>query len=165
MQFWNSLPTWARGVVMVVLLLILVYVGYKFKDYIFTSKDEREAKSKSNPVVTPNEAKGALQKIAASNNKLLRPTYSAAQYASFADQLFEAMNHTGTNNSVIQRVFESCYNAADVYSIINAYGIRQLKVLAFNDGEPGNLSQHLVSEGATGYANKGLEKRKVYFKF
>ena len=75
------------------------------------------------------------------------------------------MNHMGTNDSVIENVFSKLYKVADVYALIEAYGVRQLKLFAAPDGAAGNLSQHLVSEGSTGAANRGLAKNKVYFSF
>lgn len=165
MQFWNSLPNWARGVIIVTILLVLIYLGWQFKDFLNQAPGEKEEKAKGNPVKTPQQAKVELAKMKALKDPRFTPTYSETQFKSFADQLFEAMNNTGSNSSVIKNIFSKLYKTADVYALINAYGVRQLKVLGLADGGPGNLSQHLVSEGETDSANKGLEKNKVYFSF
>jgi hypothetical protein len=113
-----------------------------------------------------NIAKVKNSKTATAQQKLVStPTYSDAYYLQLADKLYEAFNHTGTNNTVVRNTMALMKKRLDVLKLIAAYGVRQTYVLGLKDGEASNLIGHLVSEDAVEDANEGLAVNKVYYTF
>lgn len=165
MKFWDSLPAWTRGIIVLVIILALVAVFFAVKKYIKKPSDEKKEEKKASPAIAVKAAKTELAKLNASPNKNLRARLSKADYVKFADQLFTAMNGAGTNYETIRKVFENCRNRADVLSIIDAFGMRQLDVFGFKQGEPKNLIEALTDETANISAAAGLKKHNVYYQF
>ncbi len=167
MDYFKDLPPWAKGIIAVVALLLVVFILVKVYQLVNNAskpKDVRDEKKKANQAKAIKAAKSELEQIKGQKNKLIWPRYTSADYKKWADILESAMTGLGTDESVIEKTFANCNNRADVLSIIDAYGIRQLKIVGRNDGEPKNLMASLADENALDAVRKGLAKRNVYYK-
>jgi hypothetical protein len=166
------------GIMIVIAAIVIFYLTGAFKTLLegLGLKDTKEAKDTEKAPAetvksTEKDLKDEIKQNQNSKNltkaqkALVLPTFNKAKYEALANTLYEAFNHTGTNNTTVENVFSQLKNVADVKSLIIAYGVKQIYVFGLPDGKPSNLLGHLVSEGAVDAANKGLEKNKVYYKF
>lgn len=164
MKFWESIPMWARGVIIILIIAAIVASFFALKKYFKKTTDEAKEEKKGSSANTVKAATNELQRLRVHENKLLRPRYSLADYKKWADQLYNAMNYAGTNETVITEVFSNMNNRADVLSLIDAYGLRQLMFFGTKqNNESTNLIQALTEENALDAARKGLKKRNVYY--
>lgn len=152
-----------------VILKFLESVGLKStKAEVITDKKVTEtvsAVSKEIKQAAANLKKKSTTMTPAQVKLAYTPTYSPSYYLQLADALYEAFNHTGTNDSIVKSTMSLMKKRLDVLKLIEAYGVRQTYVFGLKDGSPSNLIGHLVSESATDAANDGLKVNRVFYTF
>jgi len=101
----------------------------------------------------------------------LKPSYSASQYSTWANQLQEAFDGCGTSNGVWENIFPKIKNDLDVALLIDSYGVRTFDEcnleLDFGDFK-GSLSEALIHELSASEIeeiNKSLQSNQVNYRF
>jgi hypothetical protein len=92
------------------------------------------------------------------------PSYSKAQYKTFADTLETAMYGGGTDEAAVLDVFKKMNNDLDMLFLIEQFGTREGYSIFGTD--PTNLAAWLAGDGMTQAVNKLLEtKSKITKRF
>jgi len=119
LEFWDGLPPWAKGVALVGTLGVLTVVGFKINTAI-----KNKAAEKSNAQTT-SDAQQDSAKLTAQG---INPSFLGSQYASWSDQLQEAMNSCGQDGweQDVLNIFKQLLNTQDVLMLISAFGVRTL---------------------------------------
>jgi hypothetical protein len=121
-------------------LVGLIYVGRKIYTNFMSPVTPYIAPVPTYPgqSITKTTAKGKTTTTGA------KYTYGAQQYKDFADNLFTAMEYSGTDEKAIQSIMLKMKTYDDVLALIDAYGTRSLHTFAFP--EDYTLAQALYSE-------------------
>lgn len=140
-RIYSGLPSWARGAVVVGGAV----VGYTVLNRLLKKEPEKQE---------PNAAGDKLAQLAQMG---IYPNYSRAQLESFSNAIVQAIWDCGTDETAIYNVMRAMKNEADIYSLINVYGVREYKGCFEN-------FFGLVSRSLSGAISSELdagEKRKV----
>jgi len=142
---YMNLPPATRGLITVVGVGILVYIGFKvFKNVAGTVQGK----------VTPDKANkqedqgwnNEVEKL--NQNPATKATISAAQASSFANSCHAAIDGYQTDEEALYNVFSNLKNNADFALLMSAYGSREVSSGAWNP-EPnfvGTLTGAITSE-------------------
>ena len=161
---YMNLPPATRGLITVVGVGILIYIGFKiFKNVSATVKGE-VSPDKANK----QEDQGWNNQVEILNqNPATKATISAAQASSFANSCHAAMDGYQTDEESLYNVFTNLKNNADFALLMSAYGSREISSGAWNPepnftgtltgaitsecdaGEKAKLNQILQSKGIT----------------
>lgn len=161
LKTFEKLPGWAKGVIAVTgvaVVLFVAYTGYKWLKNIFLNKDQKQ---------TVNEADNQLNDLA---NRGIHPNYSDFQYKSYADTLDAAFQGYGTSVSVVYAVFNAMNNDADVVKLILAFDVRKIKSGTWNPAPDitGNLVTVMSDELSSyelAHVNGILENNNCSYRF
>ena len=123
-NFISSMPSWAKGVIGVGVMLGIGLLSYKIYTGIKARNEQKGSRQEESNV--SNE----LKKLSGSDKT--KPTLTPAQLSIFANSLSTAMDGYGHNVTDIYRVFANMKNDADVLALIKAYGTRTLSSGRFN---------------------------------
>lgn len=92
-------------------------------------------------------------------------TFPSSWYVSAANVFFAVMDGASNSeapNSDLFDIFEDVNTQSDVLQLIKAYGVKQLKGLMFDDGDPKNLIEALASEKLLDDVKEILAKKGLY---
>jgi hypothetical protein len=121
------------GLAAAVLLIVILPKIWKKKD--IPGKNTPEGKDQSASSVTADDELKRLAK------KGVLPTLTPTDLRMKAEALHAALDGCGTDDTAILRIFGSMKTEADVYALINAYGVR--KVTCLGVGSSSGLAAHL----------------------
>lgn len=161
LDFYNGLPAWAKGVLVVGTGVVIYFAAKGIIQRIkkdATSRDSNKAVS---------DAATDLNRLLSAGQKL---TYSQSQYDSFAQKIFSAVNGYGTAETQIYDVFNQMKNKVDVLKLIVTFGVRTVPSGQWNP-EPdatGDLSFILVDEllqSELDAVNQILKNKNIDYKF
>jgi len=116
LKYYNGLPQWARGVVVVGGLVI----GYIAVNAII--KKVTQNKKDAAALQEINTASGDLNAVISSGTK---PTLNNSQLEAMSNAIIEASNGCGTDNNMIFATFSKIKNDADILSFIKVFGLRK----------------------------------------
>lgn len=116
LKYYNGLPSWARGVVVVGGLV----VGYIAVNAII--KKVTQNKKDAAALQEINTASGDLNAVISSGTK---PTLNNSQLEAMSSAIIEASNGCGTDNNMIYATFSKIKNDADILSFIKVFGLRK----------------------------------------
>lgn len=168
---YNELPPWSRGVVGVVTIAAIAFIGYSIYQRRKQSSEKKEANV---------GAKEAEKELVDLKRKGVTPSYGLSQYESFSQKLAQAMDGCGTTEESIIQVFQSMKNKADVLSLISAFGVRYYSPCAAsqpisytrwvidNKTFGGSLQtwfEYDLTSGEISKINKILEAKNIDYKF
>lgn len=83
-------------------------------------------------------------------------SYSLADFESFANQLYQAMNGSGTDENTIYTVLGNLKNKSDYYQLVKSFDVRQNEG-TFSSNFSGTLSEWLTFELDSAELNKVRE--------
>jgi len=115
-DYYNGLPTWARGVVVVGGLVI----GYIAVNAIIKKINQNKADAAAQQEI--NTAGGDLKSVIASGTN---PTLNNSELEAMSNAIIEASNGCGTDNNMIYATFDKIKNDADILSFIKVFGLRK----------------------------------------
>lgn len=142
---YMNLPPATRGLVTVVGVGLLAYIGFKVYKSVSDTAGGVVSKEKGDK----QEDKGWAAESDRLNQKPeTRAKITTAQASAFANSLHAAMDGYGTDEPTIYSVFRNIKNAGDFALLMNAYGVREISSGAWNP-EPnfkGTLTGALTSE-------------------
>jgi hypothetical protein len=157
---FQSLPTWAKGTIAIVVVGGVAFLGYKLY------KGVSGAVNISEPERALLDVNNDIKKL----SKTQKPSYNGSQYRVFADSLYEAMSGMGTDEEEVLNVFRQMKNALDVLLLTKAFDIRDYnddKFLIFNIKSM-NMNQWLSAELSTSNKaelNKILSSKGIKYTF
>ena len=118
---FNSLPTWAKGTIAVVVtagVVIGVYYSVKGIQKAIQNLDNRNNKDEV------NASEDELTKL--NKDPKTRQKITTVQAESYANAIDSMMNGYGTDSQGIKDIWYHVSNDADVQAIIKAFGIRTI---------------------------------------
>jgi len=115
-EYYNGLPMWAKGAVVVGGLIIVYAVGKKVINFIF-------------PIANKQRNQQLVKNIAQEIARLKRTktqSYPDSQYLTFANKIFDGMRYcVGDDYGAVEESMKKMNNDLDVALLIQAYGFRQ----------------------------------------
>lgn len=114
-NLFTGLPLWAKGVLALLIVGIIIYIAIQAKN-IIKSVSDKIAEKKSE-AATKSELKDYAKQG-------IKPSYMDSQYKGWANKIGAAMDGFGTDEDAIYDVFRLMKNDADVLKLIEAYGTR-----------------------------------------
>jgi len=144
---FKEMPTILQ-VIIVVILLILIFkivnwIVVKVKTISLTNKLSAEQGAFEN----------AGQKL----------TYMPSQYNSFADQIEQAMQYTGTYTDVIENIFKQMQNDLDILELNKAWGKRDIYFWGFAYNF--TLAEALTDEMDVTEINNILKSKNITYRY
>lgn len=118
---YDSLPSWAKGIVGVIIVGGVAVIGYT----IYTKIRDRARLQDAMKV-----GDFAEQELMALAKKGIRPTLGKTQLESMSAKLEEAMNGCGTTTDQVYQVFKDLQNKADLLSLIMQFNVRYYRPCA-----------------------------------
>jgi len=114
-QYYNDLPPWAKGAVVVGGLTVAILTARGIV------KRFREKKELEDALQESNDANNELQQLQQSG---IRPTMSNSEFQSIISGLVIAMNGCGTDEDAVYNEISKLKNEADVKQLINMWGVQ-----------------------------------------
>jgi hypothetical protein len=111
---FSQLPTWAKGVVAVVGVGFIVATTYVIYKTI--------SNNLSKPDLSPDQARADLRDL--KRNGIVQKS-SDTQISAWAEIMHEAIADLGTDEEAVYGVFKQLKNEADLYRLIELYGVRE----------------------------------------
>ena len=108
---------------------------------IIETKDEKESGENINKEINDCIKKG-------------KPTKTKGEWQIIAENIYEAMKYSGTDENIVFMNVMRVKNNADFCSLFKTYGQRQLYVFALPEGGKRNLIQAVNSELSKSYITK-----------
>jgi len=140
-KFWNGLPIWAKGVIAIIVLAILVIVGIWARNAIRAAKDQKNQK---------DEAAKAGSQLNTLANQGINPTFNEADAASKCNSILEAASSCDAWEQGAQSIMGIIYglqNAADWYLLSSTFGVRTWDDCGWWTGDvTGSLTTLLTNE-------------------
>jgi len=163
---YMNLPPVTRGLITVVGVGIVAYVGYKIYKNIKDTAGGVISQDKGNK---QEDIGWSAEADKLNENPATRAKISPAQASGFANSLHAAMDGYGTDEDTIYSVFRKLKNAGDFALVMSAYGVRTISSGAWNP-EPnfkGTLIGALTSEldsTEKSKVNKILIEKKIPYR-
>lgn len=114
--YYKQLPPWAKGVVGVGGVLVVVIVGIKAWKFI------QSMQRLNTSLAEPEAAKDDLNYLIANG---ISPSFPNSQYEAWSNQLTTAFSGCGTDTGSVFNVFNSLNNEADLLKLVSTYGTRK----------------------------------------
>lgn len=163
-QYYNGLPTWGKGVVIV--------GGGMIAWFGILNPIRKVIINKLSIAKWTKEGREAGDQITILRKQGIRPTISEAQAESFSNSLVKSFNDCGTDEDAVYRVMSQLKNDADVYLLINKYGVRKYAGCGpwnlFQGSQESSLSGAISDEldsQEKQNVNNILEHRGIKFRF
>ena len=138
-EYYQDLPSWAKGAVVVGGIGITFYIGYTLVRRIRAKSELKEVLKES------SQAENELQNLAQQG---IRPTITQTQAEAIILSLVESMNDCGTDEDAIYNQFKKLNNIADVNLLIARWGVRYYRPCAASS--PISYSKYLFNSKAFG---------------
>lgn len=112
-KFWKERP-----ILFLIVAAIVIYFLYKWISGIIAKQQAR-----NNYNATVNQTQDALNQL---GQQGVKPSFGQAQYSTWADELQQAFSGCGNGwTSQVKPIFEAMKNDADIYALIQNYGVRK----------------------------------------
>lgn len=146
---FTQLPGWAKGVISVVTLGVVIIIGKTIYN-----KLNKTAQEKKNAELEHN----IDNEIEYLRSQGMEPTFNESQYNTFANVIYEGMRYAvGDDYGAVADTLKKMKNDLDVALLQKAFGFRQNYFFGIDSGEPMDLftfvNQELGNEflGITSY--------------
>lgn len=114
-QYYKDLPPWAKGVVVVGGLAVIILTINGITRRFRAQKDLKESLKES------EDASAELENL---QQQGVRPTLSNSEYQSIINGLITAMNGCGTDEDAVYNQMSKLKNDADVKKLISLWGVQ-----------------------------------------
>jgi hypothetical protein len=170
-NYFDNLPSWSRGVISIVGVGAVVYIGFQIYTSIKKNKDleqSLEAQKLANKELNDLRKNGIVA------------TKSPAQFEVLSAKINEAVNGCGADTDTIYSVFNSLNNRADLLTLISSFGVRYYRPCAgtqpisytkwlFNNesfgGDLSTLLNYDLDSSQISKINNILKAKKIDFTF
>lgn len=135
---YSELPTWAKGVIAVGLLGGVAVLAISINKWIKKAKAAKDLsawKSEENDL-----------------EKKYNPSFSDAQYQTFANQIYESVRYgVGDDYGLVVTIMKRMKNDLDVARLVAAYGKRQRYIFGIPVGDKSDLFTTMQAELGSEY--------------
>lgn len=155
--FFKDVPGWAKGIIVILVVLLIVWAVYKFiKTTGFKTGEEREKEQ---------EIKKDKDMFIEQGQK---PSYPRTWYSAMADKLYACgagQRIGGTDESCIYAVFAAINNDLDITLLTEAFGMRR-KGFSLTDANLGGwLADELNPEEIKALNGLLVRKKNVKYRY
>jgi len=141
LKYYNELPQWAKGVLVVGGLGIVGLVGYKAYRSLFPSESEKKSK------LLLNTINDDISKFKLSG---LKESYPNADYLTLANTIYESMRYcAGDSYNTVVSTCKKMMNDLDVALLIKAFGTKQNYCFGIDAGTPMDMLSFIQKELGT----------------
>jgi hypothetical protein len=152
-DFIKDIPGWAKGIMILVVLVLIAWIIYKFYDTVgFKSREEKELEKDLR-----NDKNELL-------NKGQKPTFSRTQYNSFAEIIDGENKSWNTDEDKIYNIFRQFKNDLDVILLSEAFGKKRPMYELIDRDLTGFLNADL-NKSEIGEINKIFASKNIKFRF
>ena len=144
---FKSLPVWGQVTIVIVLILIIWRATSGILKTIAAKKVVADIKQEQDAFVNAGQVL----------------TYPVSNYKIFADQIYNAMNYSGTDTEEIERVFSKMNNDLDVLELNKAFGKRDIYFWGFTYSY--TLGEALADEMDVSTINSDLSAKGIKFQY
>jgi hypothetical protein len=149
LNFFKDIPGWAKGIILIIIVLLVSWIIYKFYKNIKPKSDEEKA--------VENE-KDQLVK------KGQKPTFGQSTYQGYADRIQTENMSFNTDEEAIYGIFKTFKNDLDVILLIQAFGQKRPYLETAEKSLPGFLAADL-NRNEIGEINKILQQKGIKYRF
>lgn len=142
-----------------IIVIILLVKGWRYIMALIPSKGQQQELTDTKTEIKYLQQQG------------IQPSFSPAQYSTWANQLQQAFDGCGTSNVVWENIFSRVKNDLDIALLIDAYGTRQFDEcnFEFDFGDfKGTLSEALIHELSSSeieQINEYLQRTGIKYRF
>lgn len=122
-NYWKDLPMWAKGVIAVVVIGGVVFVGAKIYGLLKRTDDEKQGKAEKE---TTNEAEKELQDELDKGVSLSHPQSVYSSTANLIKNELDGLDSEWAEQSVVKEVLLVAKNQADWLALVKAFGVREI---------------------------------------
>lgn len=130
-QSFLGLPPWAKGIVAVTVLGVVVYATYKISQKL--GGEEEQDRKEDKDIVSEIEQE----------SKKKPASYADSQYKTFANTIETAGFDLGTDEAAIYSTFRKLKNNTDYLKLLNAWGKPNRTVYEWGVGRKMTLPQYI----------------------
>jgi len=149
---FSGIPGWAKGVILIIIVLLIAWLVYKFYKNVAPKTDEQKGIDKDKDTFISQGQK---------------PSFQRAWYAGSADKLYSlggGQRLGGTDEQGIYAVFVQLNNDLDLTLLIDSFGLRR-KSFSLSDADlHGWIASELNPEEIKAL-NNILVRRKIKYRF
>jgi hypothetical protein len=155
-DYYKDLPAWAKGVVIVGGVAVVVFVGMKIGKAVFPSEKKRKEKE------LEEDLKDDIKEF---EEKGQRQTYPDSSYLAFANTIYDSVRYcAGDDYGNVVDTCRKMMNDVDVAKLQKAYGTRQRYCFGLPQGDKLDLFSTIQAElgqewaGLTSYRVKQINE-------
>jgi hypothetical protein len=144
-EFWNGLPTWAKGIVGVVSVLAIGGVGFAIYRGVKNAIERgREGKADKD---FKEETNQELNQLAQQGVQPTMSDSTALSLSAFVQERLGGFEYSGTEKQVVNEILAKVNNQADWLKLQNTFGVRPIDNDGWGTGEtPKDLKGVLQSD-------------------
>jgi hypothetical protein len=152
-DYYNGLPTWARGIVVVGGLV----VGYIAVNAIIKKINQNKVDAAAQQEI--NTASGDLNSVIAGGTN---PTLNNSELEAMSSAIIESSNGCGTDTNMMYNTFSKIKNDADILSFIKVFGLRKKTRCPFtNDTMESFWSSYTTPMSLSAMVNSELDTTEI----
>lgn len=150
---WSGVPGWAKGIILILMVLLIVWLVYKFyKQVGFKSEEEKKAE---------RDYRKDKDMLSEQGQK---PTFTRTQYKGFADTIEGENKSWDTDEKKIYDIFRNMKNDLDIVLLSEAFGKRRPQFELIDRDLNGFLNADL-NGSEIGEVNKILASKGIKYRF
>lgn len=150
---WSGVPGWAKGIILILIVLLIVWLVYKFyKQVGFKSEEEKKAE---------RDYRKDKDMLSEQGQK---PTFTRTQYKGFADTIEGENKSWDTDEKKIYDIFRNMKNDLDIVLLSEAFGKRRPQFELIDRDLNGFLNADL-NGSEIGEVNKILASKGIKYRF
>ena len=148
-QYYQSLPSWAKGTLAVAVIAGIGILGFViYKNFKPRTQEEKELDKDEDTFIAQGQ----------------KPSFPKSQYTSFADTIQQENLSFNTDEGKIYDIFKQMKNDLDIILLIEAFGERRPQFTLNDVGLAPFLNEDL-SKSEIGEINKILTAKNIKFRF
>lgn len=155
-EYYQGLPGWAKGVVVIGGGLVAFYVGRRLYFGLFPTESQRKNKELVNNISS---------EIAKAQKAGQKQSFADSNYNTFANTIYNGMRYAvGDDYGTVEKTMKQMKNDLDVAKLIAAFGMRQNYLFGIPAGSPMDLFTFVQAElgndylGLTNYRVKSINE-------
>jgi uncharacterized membrane protein YhiD involved in acid resistance len=149
----SDVPGWAKGIILILIILLIVWLIYKFYSTVGFKTAEERAEEQA-----LDKDKDDLY------NKGQRPTFQRTQYKQFADVIQQENMSFDTDENKIYNIFSQMKNDLDITLLVEAFGQRRPQ-FSFNDVGLAAFLNEDLNKSEIAKINAILAGKNIKFRF
>ena len=147
--FFKDVPGWAKGIIVIIIILLLAWLVYKFyKNVIPPSASDKAVEDEKDQLVKNGQ----------------KPSFGQSTYQGYADRIQSENMSFNTDEAAIYGIFKTMKNDLDIILLIQAFGQRRPFAETQDKSLPGFLAADL-NKDELAEINKILNSKGIKYRF